>query len=89
MRVAVKDERVVEEVNRQSGDIYRQQWCFFTVDGIEKPFKVGLGMNGKPYKVGEYELSPESFMVDQYDKLRLRFPDLVPVASAVGVRKSG
>jgi hypothetical protein len=78
---------VLEEVNRSSGEVYRQQWAFFEAGGVERPFKVGLGKSGPAFKVGEYELSPESFVVSMYDKLQLRYPELVAV-SVSALKKS-
>lgn len=81
MRIVIKSDRVVEEVNRSSGEVYRQQWAYFETGGVEKPFKVGLGKTGPAFKAGEYELAAESFVVSQYDKLQLRYPELVAVAA--------
>jgi len=74
MKLGIKNELVVEEVNSQSGDIYRKQWGFYLQDGMEIPFLFGLGTRA-PIKKGTYKLGARGFGTDNYHKLILRFPD--------------
>ena len=79
MRILIKSEQVVEDTNSKTGDVYRQQWGYLDVDGIQKPFKIGLGRTAKPHPIGEYELAAKSFQIDLYDKLKLGYVTLLPV----------
>ena len=78
MLIKVKTVEVVEEKNKQSGDIFRKQWACYEQDGQEIPFLMGIGKND-PYPKGYYQLSNRCFGTDTYHKLVLKFAVLEPV----------
>lgn len=86
MKVKVKSAAVTEEVNRKTGDIYRQQWAFADIDGVEHPFKVSLN-KAQPFAPGDYFLSSRGFATNEYDKLVMKFVELDPVPAAAAAVK--
>lgn len=81
--INVKDTQVHERTfNDKSGktQIMRSQRAALELGGgYELPFRIGLG-SGPVHPVGVYDLSPESFSLNQYGDLQLGRVNLVPVA---------
>jgi Helix-destabilising protein. len=82
-RIVVKSATVVEETNSKTGEIIRKQMAGLDLgNGYELPFSVGLAKR-PPYPVGEYDIDPASFGLNEYGALVLkRFVDLVPLKAA-------
>lgn len=76
----VKSAIVDEETNQKTNSIMRSQTAGLDLgNGFELPFRVGLGKR-PPYPVGEYDIDPKSFALDQYGGLALKkYVDLVPL----------
>jgi len=64
----------------------QEAWCDLP-NGERRRVKISLEAKKPPYAVGDYVLSPESFMVDQYGQLNLGRITLQPVVA--GARVAG
>jgi len=82
-RILVKSEKLVEEVNRKTGQVSLKQQCAIDSGGdYPTPFYIGVP-TGKPYAAGLYDFAPSSFRANQFGGIDLnRFEmALVPMAS--------
>lgn len=79
--VKVLSTEVRDDINRKTGEVRGQlQRVGLIQGGFALPFDVPVTA-GKPYPVGDYSFSPESFKLNQFGGLELNRYDmtLVPV----------
>lgn len=78
----VKSAAVDEEMNNKTHTIMRSQMVGLDLgNGFELPFRVGLGQR-PAYPVGEYDIDPKAFALDNFGGLTLkRYVDLVPLTA--------
>lgn len=92
MRIVVKDTNVIERTVPIKGvnQIFRSQRAALDLGGgYELPFQVGLG-SGAVHPVGDYQLDPQCFGLNQYGDLTMGRVKLLPAtARPLSAAKAG
>lgn len=68
--VTVKEVKVREEVNRKTGAVFHKQKVALKQGAYELPFDIPVSPD-RPYPIGDYLISPESYRINQYGGLEL------------------
>lgn len=83
LRINVKETTTREEINRKTGAVFHKQRVALQQGQYDLAFDVTVDPS-KPYPVGAYTFSPDSFRTNQFGGIELNRFDLrlVPFAAA-------